>query len=87
MKTTQTVALAAALLSIVSSKATPTQPKSQLKSTPKKTIDTTSLHFYNGTCTAETIRVRKEWRNMSRSEKSAYLQAEQCLFNLPAATI
>ncbi|KAF7885976.1 uncharacterized protein EAF02_004485 [Botrytis sinoallii] len=85
MKTTQIVALAV-LLATVSAKAIPTHPKSQLKSTPKKTIETTSLHFYNGTCTAETIRVRKEWRNMSTSEKSAYLQAEQCLFNLPAAT-
>ncbi|TGO18396.1 hypothetical protein BTUL_0010g00660 [Botrytis tulipae] len=85
MKITQTVALTA-LLAPVSAKVIPAQPKSQLKSTPKKTVDTTSLHFYNGTCTAENMRVRKEWRNMTTSEKSAYLKAEQCLFNLPAAT-
>ncbi|KAF7893779.1 hypothetical protein EAF00_007293 [Botryotinia globosa] len=85
MKITQIVALAA-LLATASAKAIPAQPKSQLKSTPKKTVDTTSLHFYNGTCTGENIRVRQVWRNMTPSEKSAYLKAEGCLLNLPAAT-
>lgn len=81
MKFTQTAALAV-LLATVSAKAIPAQPKSAAK----KPVDTTSLHFYNGTCTPQNIRVRKEWRNMTPSEKTAYLKAEQCLFNLPAAT-
>lgn len=42
--------------------------------------------YFNGTCTSENLRVRKEWRNMSQSEKSAYLEAEKCLFALPAQT-
>lgn len=42
--------------------------------------------FYNGTCTAETVSIRKEWRNLAESEKTAYLDAVNCLIDLPAQT-
>ena len=31
-------------------------------------------------------RVRKEWSNLSKSQQTAYLDAEICLFDLPAQT-
>jgi tyrosinase len=51
-----------------------------------KEAATDGLHFYNGTCTPETISVRKEWRNLSAAEKTTYLKAELCLMALPAQT-
>lgn len=51
-----------------------------------ETTNTTSLHFYEGTCTPETITVRKEWRNLSDAEKTAYFETELCLMSLPAQT-
>ncbi|KAF3767350.1 hypothetical protein M406DRAFT_61271 [Cryphonectria parasitica EP155] len=50
------------------------------------TNSTETTFYFNGTCTADNIRVRKEWRNLTPSEKEAYLTAEKCLFNLPANT-
>jgi hypothetical protein len=38
--------------------------------------DTTSLNFFNGTCTADNVIVRKEWRNLSDAEKRAFIDAE-----------
>lgn len=32
------------------------------------------------------VEVRKEWRNLSSTEQTAYLEAEICLMNLPAQT-
>ncbi|PQE32034.1 tyrosinase protein [Rutstroemia sp. NJR-2017a WRK4] len=51
-----------------------------------KEASTDGLHFYNGTCTPEKITVRKEWRNLSAAQKTAYLEAELCLMALPAQT-
>lgn len=42
--------------------------------------------FFNNTCTAETLSIRKEWRNLAADEKAAYLAAENCLIGLPAQT-
>jgi tyrosinase len=42
--------------------------------------------FYNGTCTAETVTIRKEWRNLAESEQASYLEAVNCLMELPANT-
>lgn len=44
----------------------------------------TSPRFYNGSCTAETISIRKEWRNFSNQEKATYIEAQKCLSSLPA---
>lgn len=52
-----------------------------------RAANTTRPTFFNSTsCTAETMRVRKEWRNMSPAEKTAFLTAETCLMALPAQT-
>ncbi|KAH8647224.1 hypothetical protein BX600DRAFT_484524 [Xylariales sp. PMI_506] len=47
---------------------------------------TNNLTLFNGTCNADVVTVRKEWRNMAADEKSAYLEAELCLMALPAQT-
>ncbi|PSR88711.1 tyrosinase [Coniella lustricola] len=52
----------------------------------KAATSTTAATFFEGTCTAEKVTIRKEWRKMTRAEKDAYLEAEKCLFNLPANT-
>ena len=46
--------------------------------------NTTNPRFYNGSCTADTISIRKEWRNFSDEEKAAYIEAQKCLSSLPA---
>lgn len=53
---------------------------------PRQTNSTARPTFYNGTCTAETVTIRKEWRNMLDEEKSAYIEAQKCLMQLPAQT-
>lgn len=87
MKLTQTSVLAV-LLAAASASAIPAQKLKNIVNGTAETevVDTTSLHFYNGTCNAQNIRVRKEWRNLSVSEKKAYLKAEQCLLASPAGT-
>lgn len=47
-------------------------------------INSTSPRFYNGSCTADTITIRREWRTLSTEEKAAYIEAQQCLIRLPA---
>jgi hypothetical protein len=42
--------------------------------------------FFNNTCTAETMKIRKEWRSLVTDEKTAYLEAVNCLMELPANT-
>ncbi|PYI12264.1 Di-copper centre-containing protein [Aspergillus sclerotiicarbonarius CBS 121057] len=37
-------------------------------------------------CTLETLRIRRDWRSFSKSEKKAYIHAVLCLQNLPART-
>lgn len=46
--------------------------------------NSTSPRFYNGSCTADTITIRREWRTLSVEEKAAYIEAQQCLIRLPA---
>lgn len=46
--------------------------------------NSTGPRFYNGSCTPETITIRREWRTLSAEEKAAYIQAQQCLIKLPA---
>ncbi|RDW69196.1 tyrosinase central protein-like protein [Coleophoma cylindrospora] len=71
----------AATTFLVSTSYASTLPRRETSST-----DTTSLTFFNGTCTAEKITIRKEWRNLSDAEKKAYTNAELCLMELPAQT-
>lgn len=40
--------------------------------------------FFNGTCTPETVTVRREWRSLSDPEKAAYIAAQKCAMELPA---
>lgn len=47
-----------------------------LPSLNKRSENTTSLTFFNGTCTADNVIVRKEWRNLSDEEKQAFINAE-----------
>lgn len=65
-------------------------PRVRALSTPgelaHKAAKSTQATFFNGTCTKDNVRIRKEWRNMSKAEKSAYLEAEKCLYSLPAQT-
>lgn len=42
--------------------------------------------FYNNTCTAENVSIRKEWRNLASNEKTDYLDAVNCLMSSPAGT-
>lgn len=40
----------------------------------------------NGTCTPETIQTFVEWENMADADKHSYLNAVNCLMELPAQT-
>jgi len=40
----------------------------------------------NGTCTAETVGVRKEWGSLSKNERTSYINAVLCLRKLPPKT-
>jgi tyrosinase len=42
------------------------------------------LNTRQSTCTS--VEVRKEWRNFTSAEQTAYLEAEVCLMNLPGET-
>lgn len=37
-------------------------------------------------CATSDLQIIKEWRNLTSSEKSAYIAAEKCLWELPANT-
>ncbi|CAN8100041.1 unnamed protein product [Discula destructiva] len=73
------------LLLAVGSAQAASVPKAQGVSPAHKT-NASQPTFFEGTCNANTLQVRKEWRNMSTAEKKAYLEAELCLFALPAQT-
>jgi len=50
----------------------------------KQIIDGTSGHKPpTKSLTCDRIRVRKEWRTLTRNEKKAYMIAEKCLMKLP----
>ncbi|OJJ45991.1 hypothetical protein ASPZODRAFT_67720 [Penicilliopsis zonata CBS 506.65] len=42
------------------------------------------FNYYNHSCTPETVRIRKEWRNLTSTEQDEYLTAVNCLMDLPA---
>lgn len=46
----------------------------------------TSRTFFNGTCTADNLVVRKEWRSLTHDEKLAFVDAEKCMMALPNKT-
>lgn len=46
----------------------------------------TSQTFFNGTCTADNVVVRKEWRSLTDVEKQAFIDAESCMISLPNKT-
>ncbi|KAF3769370.1 hypothetical protein M406DRAFT_65644 [Cryphonectria parasitica EP155] len=51
------------------------------------TASDTRPTFFNGSCNADTLTIRKEWRNLSDDEKKAFLDAENYLINTaPAQT-
>ncbi|KAJ5302189.1 tyrosinase [Penicillium antarcticum] len=41
------------------------------------------LGFFTGTCTEKEMTVRKEWRNLSKTEQNNFLDAVQCLMDKP----
>lgn len=46
-----------------------------------------SVSIWNTTsCATSDLQIIKEWRNLTSSEKSAYIAAEKCLWELPANT-
>ncbi|CZR52293.1 related to monophenol monooxygenase (tyrosinase) [Phialocephala subalpina] len=49
-------------------------------------LNITSETFFNGTCTPESVAVKKEWRNLTDVEKKAYIDAELCLMAAPSVT-
>ncbi|TVY17755.1 Tyrosinase ustQ [Lachnellula arida] len=52
----------------------------------KRDYNLTATHsttYYNNTCTADNVSVRKEWRSLNDTEKLAYIDAELCLMDLP----
>ncbi|RAL08047.1 uncharacterized protein BO97DRAFT_462029 [Aspergillus homomorphus CBS 101889] len=57
-----------------------------LNSTPRPGPTVDSDDLYDGTCTRERFQTRKEWRNLDRAQQQAYLDAVQCLIDLPADT-
>lgn len=46
----------------------------------------TSQHFFNNSCTAESLSVRKEWRSLTHEEKMAFIDAELCVMSLPGTS-
>lgn len=48
--------------------------------------DDSSSVWNTTACATSELNIIKEWRNMNSSEKSAYIAAEKCLWNLPANT-
>ncbi|PBP27391.1 tyrosinase [Diplocarpon rosae] len=46
----------------------------------------TSRTYYNGSCTAERLSIRKEWRSLTPVEKKAFVDAELCAMALPNKT-
>ncbi|PBP16163.1 tyrosinase [Diplocarpon rosae] len=46
----------------------------------------TSRTFFNGSCTAERLSIRKEWRSLTQVEKMAFVDAELCAMSLPNKT-
>ncbi|PYI33283.1 tyrosinase [Aspergillus indologenus CBS 114.80] len=55
-------------------------------SQPPRPGPTVDSNLYGGDCTRERLQTRKEWRNLDRSQQEAYLDAVQCLIDLPAET-
>ncbi|KAK3391319.1 hypothetical protein B0T20DRAFT_363095 [Sordaria brevicollis] len=39
---------------------------------------------YNGKCNRKNVKVRKEWRNLSKKERRDYIKAFKCLLNTPS---
>lgn len=50
-----------------------------------ESISSNSTTLFNGTCTAETLTVRTEWRNLNDTEKKAFIDAELCLMSVDTA--
>ncbi|KAH9219820.1 hypothetical protein DL95DRAFT_457086 [Leptodontidium sp. 2 PMI_412] len=46
----------------------------------------TNRTFFNNSCTADTVSIRKEWRSLTHEEKLAFVNAELCLMALPNKT-
>lgn len=45
-----------------------------------------SIVWNTTSCATSDLQIIKEWRNLTSSEKSAYIAAEKCLWELPANT-
>ncbi|PYH90323.1 tyrosinase [Aspergillus ellipticus CBS 707.79] len=75
----KSISLIAVTLALGSTTYAASIPKSARAAETSSTFD-----YYNGTCTSEKVRIRKEWRDLTGSEQKAYLAAENCLISLPA---
>jgi hypothetical protein len=68
--------------------AAPSYKRNTTTSTPRHYLSEsiTNQTFFNGSCTAETVSIRKEWRSLTDIEKKAFVDAELCLMALPNQT-
>lgn len=48
--------------------------------------DDSSSVWNTTSCATSDLDIIKEWRNLTSSEKTAYIEAEKCLWELPANT-
>lgn len=48
--------------------------------------DDSSIVWNTTSCATSDLQIIKEWRNLTSAEKSAYIAAEKCLWELPANT-
>lgn len=61
-----------------------TQSHSKLHARSTKTQQEQIPRYFSGTCTEEKMTIRKEWRHLSRTEQTKFLDAVQCLMDKPA---
>ena len=48
--------------------------------------DNTTSIWNTTVCSTDELQIIKEWTNMSSTEKTDYIQAEKCLWNLPSTS-
>ena len=53
---------------------------------PRYRRDNTTSVWNTTTCSEDQLEISKEWRNMTSSEKTAYITAEKCLWELPSSS-
>ena len=53
---------------------------------PQYRRDNTTSVWNTTVCSEDQLDISKEWTNMSSSEKTAYITAEKCLWDLPSTS-